>query len=403
MEVLRRLWIEQPMRFFLWLAIVQVGVRWTFHLGIRPAISYAEDLDIALHLVKGEGFSIYDRGPTTAKGPIYPLFLSLFLMLGFSPADLWPVPLVQHFFLAWVPLFLFRLGKALGLGEAAKVAALLFAAHPSFLYYPTVLENTSLYIFLVLLWALAMVKLREQFSWGRVIGVGVGLGLTWIEKPVAFFPMMAAVFLLLPWRERGIVLAVAFLPVLFWAFRGYRTFGYFTWTKTYASQHGFALSWHPKLAVYPRYAVSEITAHQMDSLFVLPEQIGGPALASLGRKIAKEKGFWCLVERTLLHAAIFWWIPPRYWGDTSLKVWIGRRLPVIVINALFLLGLFWGWKYHRAFTLYVLLTSLFCTFFYALNHVLNARYRMDVEWLQLYVCAFAILWMRRVNPLSFVG
>lgn len=386
------LW-SYPERFFTWVAWGHVFLRWGFHLVSQPPIHGVEDLDIARHLVAGEGFSIYDRGPTTAKGPLYPFFLALFLELGFSPENLWPVVFIQHFLLSWMPLLMYRLAERMGYPMMGKGAGLFFALHPSFFYYPTVLENTSLFIFLTALWGILLYDWRRKGGIGEMLFLGVWLGLSWIEKPVAVLPMGVAIIFVAGWRPLMRLAVVAVLPILGWAWRGYWTFGYFTWTKTYAGQHTFAMSWHPRFATSREYSVSDTLAAKMDSLFLLPEKVGGPAFVQIGRDIVRQQGLMKVLKRTIWQAGIFWWIPPRYWKDRSFRFWIVRKLPVIVINAFFLLGLYHGIKKpaYRSLTLYIFFTSILFTFFYAINHTLNIRYRLDVEWLQLYVCAIGVI------------
>ncbi|MCS6789877.1 MAG: glycosyltransferase family 39 protein [Bacteroidia bacterium] len=391
---LRDLFFNHTERFFLYIGILHFIARMVFQFLIKPPIHGAEDLDIALHLAEGKGFSIYDRGPTTAKGPFYPLFLAFFLWLGGDPANLWPPVIVQHFLLSWMPLLLYQLSNLMLSAQLGRVVGLLFAFHPSFFYYPTVLENTPLFIFLTVLWGIGLYKLRMQFQWGWAVFLGLWLGLAWLEKPVALIPMLIAIARTLRWKEALRLIPFALLVIGAWALRGYLTFGYPTWTKTYAGQHAFIISWHPKLAITPKYAVSAEVTRLIDSLFVLPEKQGGPALEELGRKVLREKGLLLVAERTLLNAVIFWWIPPRYWANESIQFWIVRKLPVILVNLLFFLGALYGFKRYKSFTLYVLTVSALFTGFYAANHVLNIRYRLDVEWLQLYLCGVALLELR---------
>ncbi|MCS6894646.1 MAG: glycosyltransferase family 39 protein [Bacteroidia bacterium] len=376
-------------RLFILVGILGSILRISFLIHF-PQTHAAEDLDIAKHLAAGEGFSIYDRGPTTAKGPVYPFFLAFFIWLGADADNLWQAALVQHLLLSWAPLLIYRLGVYIASPTIGLIAGLAFALHPSFVYYPNVLENTSIFIFLSLLWGLALFKLKKKFSWYGGAFLGVWWGIMWIEKPVAFLPMGIALLWQLQLSVLLRLLPFALLPVGVWALRGYWTFGYPTWTKTYAAQHTFAISWHPRFAATPAYTVSDSLAHYMDSIFILPEQVGGPAFAALGKSIVRQQGTAKLIQRTLLHAVIFWWIPPRYWQDDSLRFWLVRKLPVILINSLFLVGLWYGLHRHKKLTGLILLTSLLFTIFYALNHVLNIRYRLDIEWLQLYVCAMAV-------------
>lgn len=61
-------------RRILWLCGLSAVTRLVFLAIVEPEIVTAEDYNIAQHLVRGEGFAIYTRGPTTAKGLFIPVF-----------------------------------------------------------------------------------------------------------------------------------------------------------------------------------------------------------------------------------------------------------------------------------------------------------------------------------------
>jgi hypothetical protein len=96
------------------------------------------------------------------------------------------------------------------------------------------------------------------------------------------------------------------------------------------------------------------------------------------------------LERTLVHALVYWWVPPRYWGNFSVEFVAVRLLPVVLLNALTVLGFVRLWRLHRDFASLLLLALLCFTAGYALNHVVNIRYKLEVEWLQLYAAAAAL-------------
>ncbi|MCX8050381.1 MAG: hypothetical protein N3B17_00605, partial [Chlorobi bacterium] len=137
-------WLDRiTARHILWLCIASAAARLVFVVAFRPAIPAAEDFAIAQHLAAGDGFSIYDRGPTSIKGPLYPAFLALWLWLFGDRGGLVAAAVVQHLAMAAMPWILYQLGTAIGRKRLGSGAAILFALHPSYFYHPTVAENTA--------------------------------------------------------------------------------------------------------------------------------------------------------------------------------------------------------------------------------------------------------------------
>ncbi len=87
---------------------------------------------------------------------------------------------------------------------------------------------------------------------------------------------------------------------------------------------------------------------------------------------------------------LYWLIPPRYFKQTSIQFLLVRLLPVAVLNVLFVLGMIRLWKSHREVAVALLLTLSYFTAVYALTHVANIRFKLDIEWLELFVCAAAL-------------
>ncbi|GIV23232.1 MAG: glycosyltransferase family 39 protein [Bacteroidia bacterium] len=377
--------------FFIYVAILHIFVRMIILAFFSDPPHGLEDLDIAVHLARGEGFSFGDRGPTTCKGPFYPSFLAFFIWIGFDPLNLWPVALIQHILLAFVPFLMYKLGKYMGYPRVAQWAALFFAIHPSYLYAPKVLENTSLLIFLSVLWGITLYRLRENPNWAWVVFIGLWLGLSWIEKPPVLLPMGLAILLIVPrkyWLPIGLI---GFLPVGLWALRGYLVFGYPTWSKTYAGQSSLPIAWTPSHNPSLKYALSVEFECYVDSLLHVAEAVSGPEFERLTQKIIKEKIGPIMLEKSMMNALMYWWIPWRYWGNNSLSFWIARKIPVILINTFFLLGVVLGFRRYKGLILFVLLVSAIFTATYAFYHALYIRYKLDIEWLQLYVCAIGAL------------
>jgi 4-amino-4-deoxy-L-arabinose transferase-like glycosyltransferase len=372
--------------------IVAALVRCTFQLVVAPPVHTAEDYNIARHLLAGEGFSYGEHGPTTIKGPFYPALLALFLALFGDPQGLQAVALFQHLLYAALPWLLFRIGSELGISRIGALAGLLFALHPSYVYNATVAENTAVLVFCGALWGLLLLRSRTAARPAlKVLLMGALLGGFVLEKPVAV-PVLIASLAALPRGRRhllGFILIVAALVLLPWSIRGALLFGDPTPTRTYSAHLTFLHSWTPEFAVHPRYALSQEFAHRLDSLYRLPESAALPEMRRMALDIIRQH--WKLwLERTLVHALVYWWVPPRYWGNFSVEFVAVRLLPVVLLNALTVLGFVRLWRLRRDFASLLLLALLCFTAGYALNHVVNIRYKLEVEWLQLYAAAAAL-------------
>jgi hypothetical protein len=143
------------------------------------------------------------------------------------------------------------------------------------------------------------------------------------------------------------------------------------------------------MAIAPRYSVPDTVERELAQLAHVPESSALPRLRELARGILAEK--WHLLpERTALHALVYWTIPPRYWGNWSAAFVVGRVLPVAVLLVLFVVGSRVLWRRDRRLLVAIVGVLVWTTLFYSFYHVLNIRYKLEVEWLQLFVCAAAL-------------
>lgn len=386
-----RQWFDRlSARHILLLCIGSAVARLVYVLVVAPPIPTAEDYAIAQHLARGEGFCIYDRGPTSIKGPIYPAYLAFWLWGVGDPAGLrWAVA-VQHLVLAAVPWVLWRLGVRLGQQGLGVGAALLFAGHPSYFYHATVAENTAWVVAVGALWCLLVAK-HESWRWWRGFAVGVVVGVFALEKPPLVVPLLVAVAIARRswWRDLlPVALGIA-LVIGSWAVRGYLVFGEPMLTRSYSGYLTFIHSWLPSMAIAPRYSVPDTVERELAQLAHVPESSALPRLRELARGILAEK--WHLLpERTALHALVYWTIPPRYWGNWSAAFVVGRVLPVAVLLVLSVVGSRVLWRRDRRLLVAIVGVLVWTTLFYSFYHVLNIRYKLEVEWLQLFVCAAAL-------------
>ncbi|MCX7930642.1 MAG: glycosyltransferase family 39 protein [Chlorobi bacterium] len=391
-------WLDRiTARHIVWLCVASAVVRCAFVLAIEPAIPTAEDVAIARHIAAGNGFAIYDRGPTTIKGPLYPTFVALWLRLLGERDGLRAVVLVQHLLTAVVPFLLYLLGGAIRRQRLGTGAALLFILHPSYFYHPTVAENTAWVVCMGCFWCVVLFRFEpKRFPPLATLILGTIIGAFVLEKPPLVVPMLIACVLRFYrwWKRLALVGVAAAVVVLPWAVRGWIIFGKPTLTKSYSGYLTFIHSWLPSMAVHPRYAVADSVEHVLDSLGRLPETDALPALRTLANSIARER-WQQLPERTLVHALVYWTIPPRYWGNWSVGFIVARLVPVVFLLVLFVWGAIVLWRDDRTLLLAIGGVLLWTTAFYSLYHVLNIRYKLEVEWLQLLVCAAPLVWESR--------
>lgn len=382
------------------LCIASALARLAFFAAVKPSIPVAEDYAIALHLVGGEGFSIYERGPTSIKGPVYPSYLAAWMwLLGVQSGLQWAI-IFQHLLYAAMPWILTVLGKAISRPALGMGAAVLFALHPTYFYHATVAENTTWVVVMSAIWAILVFGSHPR-PMLVAVAVGVILGIFVLEKPPLVMPMLVTVGIRWwrQWQRLATVAISAAILILPWAVRGAIVFGEPTLTKSYAGYVAFIHSWLPRMAVHSRYAVADSIEHQLDSLMALPEREALPAIRSMASGILSTT--WSLLpERTILHALIYWSIPPRYWHTWSLSFILVRIVPVVVLTLL--LG--WGtrvlWRCDRQLLLSVLGILAWTTLVYSLYHVLNIRFKLEVEWLQLLICAAPFAFNRRGDVYS---
>ncbi len=212
------------------LCAVSLLARVCLVLLVQPHINAVEDFNIALHLAKGDGFAYGDFEQnwhlTAMKAPVYPLCLALFVAL-FGEAAKLVIVLVQHALFAFLPICFLRLGEALEMEQLGKLAAMLFLLHPSYFYYPTVIEATNLFVPLAMLWLEWLVRsIKSVQSVGRHIGFGVFSGTLILTQPIALVPMVLSIALLLRTRVKSLTLVfiAMLLPIALWTARNWLVF-----------------------------------------------------------------------------------------------------------------------------------------------------------------------------------
>src|SRR5437773_5112782 len=205
---------------------------------LHPAIRPFEDWAIAAHLVAGDGYSLNTvLGPTALKAPVYPWFLAI-VQWAFRDHALLATVVLQHLMLSFVPLLVLRVARFFCDEATSVLAALLFLVHPSYLYYPTVIESTNLTIPLFLLWALALADALRDPGGSRGLARGIALGLAsgalFLCQPVTGAVIGVGYVFVGTRSARGLAIAVATLLIALtpWTVRNARTFHAFIPAKS---------------------------------------------------------------------------------------------------------------------------------------------------------------------------
>ncbi|MFQ3598747.1 MAG: hypothetical protein SNJ55_07065 [Chloroherpetonaceae bacterium] len=379
-----------------WLCVASLFARFGFVLLAKPHIHAVEDFNIAMHLAHGDGFAYggfdNDWHLTALKAPVYPVFLALFIVLFGEAAKLVSV-LAQHALFAFLPIFFLRIGKALEVEVLGKFAALLFLLHPSYFYYPTVIETTNLFVPLAVLWLEWLVRnVKSAQRIHVLIGFGLLSGTLILTQPIALLPIVLSIAFLLRTGIKSLTLVFAAILLLvgIWTARNWLVF-----EKVIPTKSPFYMNLY--VGLLPEYTglnrFEFLDSVKVQQLNLLHQTLDDVEMEAHYKKAfvgaVKEKPM-LYAQKTCWQAALYWLVPPRYVEQMSIQFLLVRALPVALLNVLFVLGMARLWKRHRGIAVALLLVLSYFTAVYALTHVANIRFKLDIEWLELFVCAAAL-------------
>lgn len=205
-------------------------------------------------LAQGQGFPAEGEHQPELP-PLYPLFLgAVYALVGHNPHA---VRLIQAVLVACVPLLVFLIASELKADRvipegAVRLAPLLAALYPPFVFYSAMLYRETLITFLL---AVSMWQLVRSVSGRRLrhlVGFGVAIALTALtDNRFLYLPLCVAVALWLwdrrvrVWVRFGMVSALTAAAVIGpWTIRNYRTFHRFV-PIAVSQEKGFWLATHP--------------------------------------------------------------------------------------------------------------------------------------------------------------
>lgn len=147
---------------------------------------------LAESIAGGQGFSRYGV-PSAVRTPVYPLFLSLPLFVGFSGFSFtWSVLILQNIVASLAGVFLFYIGKILFSRRVGLIAGVIYVLEPYMLMTANLGTTETLFNFLVIAGVYAFVRfIYGNYSWRPLVLSGIVFGLATLTRPVAqYIPLL---------------------------------------------------------------------------------------------------------------------------------------------------------------------------------------------------------------------
>lgn len=397
---------DRNIRKLLWLACAALFVA---HLALcvtnhQPAVS-AEDYQIASNLVAGNGYSQDGIQPTAIKVPVFPLILSVLIAL-FGTSNVLAIQIFQSALMSLVPIVLYNIGSELGYKRVGLLAAFVFLLHPSYLYYPLRIEVTNLAVPLSAAWTWMFIRTFRDAKRVSIALYGLASGLLILTQPMMGLLILASlIFFAIRRRNVGHLAIVATLIGLVmtpWVARNYVVFHEIIPTKSCFWINIYSGFFPKEFAENISTAVPD--DDPMKRFYVIDPQLAGDIFKERQGKSgeAMEPTYRAVtletirnhpisyVAKTIVQLGLFFWVPPSYLNDNSPAVWVVRKAPVMLIDILSVIGLALLARRDRALAIALALILLSYGSLYAVSVVHFIRYKLDIEWLQLFPVAVAL-------------
>jgi len=190
--------------------------------GILDAKNQGDGLtydDVAMHLLKGEGYG------GTSTWPGYSTFLAIvYFLFGRSFTV---VRVIQAILGSLTCVLIYFLGKSVFSARVGTIAAGLSVIYPFFLRYTALVHTETLAVLLVTSMTLMMIKYHKEPSAKNCVRLGVIVGVSTLIKPVIFgFPIFLLIVMLLTSQHKlislknfGIILVIFSILLAPWIVR----------------------------------------------------------------------------------------------------------------------------------------------------------------------------------------
>ena len=372
--------ISRPFMVIVGIAICMFIMKVIIIFSLKITPHAVEDWYIASNVSQGHGYSL-QNGPTALKTPIYPLFLIPFSFVH-ETGKQWAA-IMQHLLwliatLALWKALLLRFGK-----NFAFVGAIIFCVHPAYLYYPTVLESTSLTVpLMIIFWWMAEQSLHSNSSIIPPLLVGWLAGLCQpLLIPCVIF-LQLFFFGTVEIKRVLIIIITACIVFGPWTLRNAWTFGKFIptkspmWMNVYEGMNSTLNPLEIQKVEQARKIMNDIQMEEIYKPIVLKELRENP---------------WTFVQQAFHRFVQFWTVPDRYGHAVfSIEILLTRIIPQCFLGIGMIASGFIMWKHNDAtltqstrFLLIPLFTILYVSIVYSLTQAANIRFKLDIEWLQI--------------------
>lgn len=342
-------------------------------------------IQISQNFLSGKGLiSSPDR--IAFRPPLYPLFLSgVYYLFG---DGYWPIRIVQSILDALTCMMVYFLGKRVLNGLTGKIASVICAIYPFFIFFTGFELTETLFIFLLVVTFLFLIKSVENLSYKYSIIAGILLGLSTLCRPIiAGFVPFAIINLAINWKmnKKKIVinLGAVVLSFLFtispWIVRNFLRFGEFVplttvsgrvlWEGNNPQSSGGPCEYWPKGIE----KLSEIEQDRYLKDLAMQVIIDNPNrfIKLMGKKFIR-----------------FWNIIPNYAGFSSFKYRIISILSDGIIIPLSIIGIILSFKIKRKMFLFYMLIMFFTIFH--MIFLASIRYRAPIMSFMVIFAAYSV-------------
>lgn len=385
--------LTEESRLLLWCCVALLIARLALTWVVYPDFNVIEDFRIAGFLATGKGFVNQENlGATAFKAPAYPYLLAGIILLFGQWAKL-VIVILQHSVAAFTPMLIRRLGQLAGLGAAGAFAAWGFLLHPTYFYYPCVIEPTTLTVALGAIWAERGLALRREWRATSSVVFGALSGALVLLQPVSI-PIVAVGILgfnlvkrskpIFQFKSAVLAGCIAVVVIAPWTIRNYVVFDRFIlvksplWMNIY---EGFQLDHHG------RTSFDVIPQEQQQRIDSLTKVMNDVAMEREYRAVVRQTiadNPLIYLEKCVYQAWLFWTIPPRYFTSMTIGFWVIRLVPVMLLSGFTIIGAYYLYRQHCAFAVSVFAVLCYVTLVYAATHAANIRFKLDIEWVQLF-------------------
>jgi len=349
-----------------------------------------EDYRIAENIAKGIGFvHVEHLGFTSVKAPIYPYICAFFIKL-FPNDSKFAIVLFNHLSKFFIPIMFALALKTFNKEKVGLIAGFLFILHPSYLFYPNVIEPTNLFILSCLAWLNFYSRSSVANSKLDIINSGIFGGLTILIQPIALpIILLAHLFKITSGKKYILSLVVILMVLIPWTIRNYDVHGKFVLIKS-PMWFNFYYGYKEEMTETNKFdIISKEDTDKIDSLRNVIDDVSMEKHYKEAFIKATAANPEVYIERVAFNFINYWTFVPRYRDNYSLSFLIVRRIPVYLLNFLFIFSCFALFKSFTKELVATLIPIAYFTFIYSIFYASNIRYKLDIEWVQLILIGYA--------------